>query len=89
MRFFISFSINYCKFLVYFCDPYSSWQKGMVENVNKMVRKYLPKGYRVASRKNPHESIVIASRKNPHERVYNFLVFFERRLSYISISILN
>ena len=28
---------------VYFCDPYSSWQKGMVENVNKMVRKYLPK----------------------------------------------
>ena len=30
---------------VYFCDPYSSWQKGMVENVNKMVRKYLPKGY--------------------------------------------
>ena len=44
---------------------------------------------RVASRKNPHESIVIASCKNPHERVYNFLVFFERRLSYISISILN
>jgi transposase, IS30 family len=29
---------------VYFCDPYSSWQKGSVENVNKMIRRYFPKG---------------------------------------------
>jgi IS30 family transposase len=28
----------------YFCDPYSSWQKGSVENGNKMLRRYLPKG---------------------------------------------
>lgn len=28
----------------YFCDPYSSWQKGTVENVNKMIRRYVPKG---------------------------------------------
>jgi IS30 family transposase len=28
----------------YFCDPYSSWQKGAVENVNKMIRRYVPKG---------------------------------------------
>lgn len=27
----------------YFCDPYSSWQKGGVENANKMIRRYLPK----------------------------------------------
>ena len=30
--------------LTFFCDPYSSWQKGTVENVNKMVRRYIPKG---------------------------------------------
>lgn len=29
---------------VYFCDPYSSWQKGGVEHANKMLRRYLPKG---------------------------------------------
>ncbi len=29
---------------VFFCDPYSSWQKGGVENANKMLRQYLPKG---------------------------------------------
>lgn len=28
----------------FFCDPYSSWQKGTVENVNKMIRQYVPKG---------------------------------------------
>lgn len=30
--------------VVYFCDPYSSYQKGGVENANKMLRRYLPKG---------------------------------------------
>lgn len=28
----------------YFCDPYSSWQKGSVENVIGLLRRYLPKG---------------------------------------------
>jgi IS30 family transposase len=28
---------------IYFCDPYSSWQKGSIENLNKHVRKYMPK----------------------------------------------
>ena len=29
---------------VFFCDSYSSYQKGGVENANKMLRRYLPKG---------------------------------------------
>lgn len=29
---------------VYFTDAYSSWQKGAVENTNKLVRQYIPKG---------------------------------------------
>ncbi|MBU6431471.1 MAG: IS30 family transposase [Patescibacteria group bacterium] len=28
----------------YFCDPYSSWQKGGIENANKMIRVFIPKG---------------------------------------------
>lgn len=28
----------------YFCDPYSSWQKGGVEKVNGILRRYVPKG---------------------------------------------
>lgn len=27
----------------YFCDPFSSWQKGGVENANKLIRQYLPR----------------------------------------------
>jgi len=33
----------------FFCDPYSSWQKGGVENANKMIRRYIPKGTDLAS----------------------------------------
>lgn len=29
---------------IYFCDPYSSWQKGTVENTNGCVRKDISKG---------------------------------------------
>ena len=29
---------------VYFTDSYSSWQKGNVENTNKLIRQYIPKG---------------------------------------------
>ncbi|MEQ2517758.1 MULTISPECIES: IS30 family transposase [Bacteroides] len=29
--------------IVYFADAYCSWQKGAVENVNKLIRQYIPK----------------------------------------------
>lgn len=28
---------------IYFCEPYKSWQKGGVENMNKQIRRYIPK----------------------------------------------
>lgn len=31
------------KVVVYFADSYSSWQKGAIENANKLIRKYIPK----------------------------------------------
>lgn len=32
----------------YFCDPYSAWQKPGVENVNKLIRRYISKGSDIA-----------------------------------------
>jgi IS30 family transposase len=29
---------------VYFADSYCSWQKGSIENMNKLIRQYIPKG---------------------------------------------
>ena len=28
----------------YFCDTYSSWQKPGIENANKLIRRFIPKG---------------------------------------------
>ena len=32
------------KTTVYFADSYASWQKGAIENANKLIRQYIPKG---------------------------------------------
>ncbi len=29
--------------MVYFADPYASWQKGAIENANGLIRQYIPK----------------------------------------------
>lgn len=29
---------------IYFCHPYHSWEKGSIENANRAIRKYIPKG---------------------------------------------
>jgi IS30 family transposase len=32
------------KVKIYFCHPYHSWEKGTVENANKLIRQFIPKG---------------------------------------------
>ena len=34
---------EYLGTIVYFADPYASWQKGAIENTNKLIRQYIPK----------------------------------------------
>jgi IS30 family transposase len=28
----------------YFCEPYHSWEKGSIENINGLIRRFFPKG---------------------------------------------
>jgi IS30 family transposase len=32
------------KLSIYFCAPYRSWEKGSIENLNRLLRRYFPKG---------------------------------------------
>ncbi len=49
----------------FFCDPYSSWQKGGVENANKMIRRYFPKGtdFQTVSQKEIDRVVFIINNK--------------------------
>jgi len=29
---------------IFFCHSYHAWEKGGVENINKLIRQYIPKG---------------------------------------------
>lgn len=40
-----SLLLSKCGVLTYFCDPYSSYQKGSVEHANGIIRRFLPKNY--------------------------------------------
>ena len=49
----------------FFCDPYSSWQKGGVEQTNKMIRRYFPKrtNWSIVSQKEIDHVISIINNK--------------------------
>jgi IS30 family transposase len=49
----------------YFCTAYSSWEKGGVENANKMIRRYFPKGtnFRIVSQKLIDQAVSIINNK--------------------------
>jgi transposase, IS30 family len=48
---------------IYFCHPYHSWEKGSIENVNKFIRRYTPKGSDI-SRYNEIEISLIEKKCN-------------------------
>ena len=35
---------------VYYCHPYSSWERGSNENANRLIRRFFPKGQSIADR---------------------------------------
>ena len=66
---------------VYFTDSYSSWQKGNIENTNKLIRQYIPKGTDIRTVTDKRiASIQAKINRRPREKL-NFLtpneVFFK------------
>jgi len=57
----------------YFCHPYSSWEKGSIENLNKYVRKFIKKGSDIASYSSDLIAQVEASANNRYMKVLGYL----------------
>lgn len=55
---------------VYFADPYSAWQKGAIENMNMLVRQYIPKGidFKSLSEEYVH-SVQLKLNRRPREKL--------------------
>lgn len=49
----------------FFCEPYSSWQKGGIENANKLIRIFFPKGtdFRYITQKQVDDAIKLINEK--------------------------
>jgi IS30 family transposase len=55
---------------VYFADPYSSWQRGLNENTNGLLRQYWPKktDFKNVSQRNV-TSVIVALNNRPRKRL--------------------
>lgn len=42
------------KIKIYFCHPHAPWEKPLVENRNKLIRKYIPKGSDISKYSKPY-----------------------------------
>lgn len=61
----------------FFCDPYSSWQKGGVENAIKMIRNFIPKGSDVNDYPEEYVKMVIAILNNKPRRSLGYRTAYE------------
>lgn len=68
---------------VYFTDPYSSWQKGAIENANGLVRQYIPKSSPIKHIKDKDiEEITTKINTRPRKKL-NFTTPFEEFFNYL------
>lgn len=63
----------------YFCRAYASWQKGLVENINKLIRQYLP---RYTNMKNLTQDMVEEIQEKLNNRPRKSLNYFTPNQAY-------
>lgn len=62
---------------VYFADPYSSWQRGLNEQVNGLVRQYFPKRKKFSTISQQEVDCVAYKLNNRPRKLLNFMTPFE------------
>lgn len=56
----------------FFCDPYSSWQKGGVEHANGMIRRFIPKGCDISKYSDDYIGEIEDALNNKPRRCLNY-----------------
>lgn len=61
----------------FFCKPYSSWQKGGIENMNKLIRRFFPKGtdFRFVTQEEVNRAVTVINEKP--RRILGYRTAFE------------
>lgn len=62
---------------IYACNPYHSWEKGGVENMNKRIRRFIPKGSSVEFITQQYLNILETKLNSTPRKVLNYLTPFE------------
>lgn len=57
---------------IYFCRPYHSWEKGGVENTNKLIRRYIPKGSDISQYSDEYIQMIEDKLNNRPKKCLNF-----------------
>jgi len=62
---------------IYFCEPYKSWQKGGVENMNKLIRRYVPKRTDIAKVSEEYIKEIEDKLNNKFRKCLNYKTAYE------------
>jgi transposase, IS30 family len=76
-------TLNNFEIQSYFCDPYCSWQKGGDENLNKLVRQYLPKKMDLSKVTNEEIYAIQERLNNRPRKTLNYLTPNEAAAKFI------
>lgn len=58
---------------VYYCHPYSSWERGSNENANRLIRRFIPKGTNIDSYSDEYIKWVENWLNNYPRKMFNYM----------------